>query len=93
MTMKFVMPLLMVNDDDDVLARVMNGLVMMTRLIVVGMVVEVVVMADEKDGDDGVNDDGSHDTYAYKMFDDDRDGVAIMMTEMKKVDFGTGGCE
>ena len=27
------------------------------------------------------------------MFDDDRDGVAIMMTEMKKVDFGTGGCE
>ena len=47
-TMKFVMPLMMVNDDDDVLARVMNGLVMMTRLIVVGMVVEVVVMADEK---------------------------------------------
>ncbi len=66
MTMKFVMPLMMVNDDDDVLARAMNGLVMMTRLIVVGRVEGGRGDGcDENDGDDGVNDDGSHDTYAY----------------------------
>lgn len=82
-----VTPMMMVYDggnNGDVLVRVMNGLVMTMAWVVVGMMEEVVEVHEMRRT--GVKVMVVMEIMKYMsrvMFDDDKDGVTAVMTEMK----------